>query len=53
MRYYPDDVREVFGVDHDTAILMGISFGYEDDNVAANRTRVGRVGIEENVAFKS
>lgn len=52
MRYYPDDVREVFGVDKDTAILLGISFGYEDLAVAANRTRVGRVGIEESVIFK-
>ncbi len=52
MRYYPDDVREVFGVEEDTAILLGISFGYEDESVAANRTRVGRAPLGENVVFK-
>lgn len=52
MRYYPDDVREVFGVGEDTAILLGISFGYEDESVAANRTRVGRAPLGENVVFK-
>lgn len=53
MRYYPDDVREVFGIDHDIAILMGISFGYEDTSVAANLTRVGREALSENVVFKN
>lgn len=52
MRYYPDDVREIFGIDHDIAILLGISFGYEDTAVAANRTRVGRVPMGESVVFK-
>ncbi|HET8705854.1 MAG TPA: nitroreductase [Pseudomonadales bacterium] len=51
MRYYPDDVREVFGVDNSIAILVGISFGYEDTSVAANRTRVGRAPLNENVKF--
>lgn len=53
MRYYPDDVREVFGVGENTAILLGISFGYEDEAVAANKTRVGRAPLGENVVFKS
>ncbi len=52
MRYYPDDVREVFGVGEKTAILLGISFGYEDEAVAANKTRVGREPLSENVVFK-
>lgn len=52
MRYYPDDVREVFGVGENTAILLGISFGYEDESVAANKTRVGRAPLGENVVFK-
>jgi len=51
MRYYPDDVRDVFGVDHKIAILVGISFGYEDPSIAANRTRVGRAPLGENVKF--
>ncbi len=52
MRYYPDDVREIFGAGPETAILFGISFGYEDESVAANRTRVGREPLSENVVFK-
>jgi nitroreductase len=52
MRYYPDDVRELFGEPESTAILCGISFGYEDTGVDANRTRVGRANISENVVFR-
>ncbi|MDF1780932.1 MAG: nitroreductase [Alcanivoracaceae bacterium] len=51
MRYYPDDVREIFGEPDTTGILCGISFGYEDKSVAANRTRVGRAPLAENVQF--
>ncbi|MDI1302954.1 MAG: nitroreductase [bacterium] len=53
MRYYPDDVREIFGVGDDVAILFGISFGYEDTAVAANRTRVGRAPLGDNVVFRN
>lgn len=53
MRYYPDDVREVFGLPEDIAIVLGISFGYEDAAVAANKTRVGRAPLGENVVFRN
>lgn len=52
MRYYPDDVREVFGLPDDIGIVLGISFGYEDESVPANRTRVGRAPLGENVVFR-
>jgi nitroreductase len=52
MRYYPSDVREVFGEPESTAILCGISFGYEDTEVPANKTRVGRAPLSENVIFR-
>ncbi|NNM51214.1 MAG: nitroreductase [Pseudomonadales bacterium] len=52
MRYYPDEVRDVFGLSQDTGILLGLSFGYEDKAVAANRTRVGRAPLSECVTFK-
>lgn len=51
MRYYPDDVREMFGEPETTAILCGISFGYEDTAVPANSTRVGRSALADNVSF--
>lgn len=53
MRYFPDDVREIFGEPDSTAILVGISFGYENPEVAANRTRVGRAPITDSVTFKT
>lgn len=51
MRYYPDLVREAFNLDPQTNILLGISFGYEDPEVPANKTRVGRDNIEQCVVF--
>ncbi|PNE02696.1 oxidoreductase [Alcanivorax sp. MD8A] len=51
MRYYPDDVRELLEIPESTAIVLGISFGYEDPEIAANRTRVGRVALGESVRF--
>ena len=51
MRYYPADVREVLGIPDTTAIVLGISFGYEDPDVAANKTRVGRVPLQDSVRF--
>lgn len=53
MRYFPNDVREVFGEPESTAILVDISFGYEDPSVAANRTRVGRAPLADSVTFKA
>lgn len=53
MRYFPNDVREIFGEPDSTVIMVGISFGYEDPAVAANRTRVGRAPLNDSVAFKS
>lgn len=53
MRYYPDVVRETFGLTEDVQILCGISFGYEDPEVPANRTRTTRVPASEHVTFKN
>ena len=51
LRYYPDLVRETFGISDEIGILVGISFGYEDKEVAANRTRTERASLEESVVF--
>jgi nitroreductase len=53
MRSYPDVVRAEFNVPDNIGILVGISFGYEDASVAANRTRTTRAPLGENVIFKS
>jgi len=48
---YPDIIREHFGLDDSLAVLIGISFGYEDTAVPANRTIVPRANIEDEVLF--
>lgn len=53
MRNYPDLVREAFDIQDETKILFGISFGYEDTSVPANRTRIKRDAISENIVFRS
>lgn len=52
MRAYPDLVREAFGLDSHVGILLGISFGYEDPSVAANRTRTVREPLSHAVTFR-
>lgn len=52
MGYYPADVRELFGIGDDIQILFGISFGYEDDSIAANAARTVRAPLVESVLFK-
>lgn len=52
MRAYPELVREAFGLGEDTGILLGISFGYEDPDVDANRTRTVREPLSNSVIFK-
>jgi nitroreductase len=52
LRNYPDVVRELFDVPAEVGILCGISFGYEDTVVPANRTRVGRQPLGTNVQFR-
>jgi nitroreductase len=51
LRSYPDVARELLEVPDDIGILCGISFGYEDTSVPANRTRVGRASLDSNVSF--
>lgn len=53
MRTYPDIIRREFGLSPDIGILVGLSFGYEDPTVDANRTRMTRSPLEENVTFLS
>ena len=48
---YPDIIREHFGLSDSLSVLMGISFGYEDSSVPANKTKVPRANIEEGITF--
>ncbi|MDG2421179.1 MAG: nitroreductase [Gammaproteobacteria bacterium] len=53
MRNYPDLVREAFNIEGGTKILFGISFGYEDESMPANKTRTIREDISANIEFRS
>ncbi|GAA6135283.1 nitroreductase [Oceaniserpentilla sp. 4NH20-0058] len=48
--YYPDIIRDFFDLKEDDGILFGISFGYEDKTIDANKTRTQRANIEEVVS---
>ncbi len=51
LRQYPELVREELGMPRELRLLCGVSLGYEDPGVAANRTRCGREPLETNVRF--
>ncbi|MFT4861951.1 MAG: nitroreductase [Pseudohongiellaceae bacterium] len=53
MRNYPDLVRDAFDITDETKILFGISFGYEDTAVPANKTKTTRDEISANVVFRA
>ena len=48
---FPDIVREQLGVAPNYRLLFGISFGYENIEIKANATRVGRAPIDDAVTF--
>ncbi len=48
---YPAIVRRELSIPEDIRILCGVSFGYEDTEVPANRTRQSREPINANTAF--
>jgi nitroreductase len=51
MRHYPDIPRKILGIPEQHAILFGIAFGYEDESVPANRTRIIKDDISQSVFF--
>lgn len=53
LRMYPNIVREEFGLGPEMRILAGISFGYEDESVAANRMRAPRLPLERTTIFRN
>ena len=48
---FPEIIRAHFDIAENIGILLGISFGYEDTTVPANRTRVPRAALGEQVRF--
>lgn len=52
LRAFPDVAAAFLEIPEDEQILCGLSFGYEDRDVAANRTRQPRDPVSENVFFR-
>jgi nitroreductase len=46
-----DITREMLEIPHTLRVLCGLSFGYEDESVPANRTRQARDATDRNVRF--
>ncbi|WP_298439651.1 nitroreductase [uncultured Ferrimonas sp.] len=53
LAYFPPLVKEVMGIPEQEGILVGISFGYEDPDVAANNARTSRAPLAQCVQFKN
>ena len=51
LRMYPDVIRRELGIPDELRIMCGVSFGYEDPQTPANRTRQSREPITNNVTF--
>ncbi len=51
LRLYPQIIRHELRIPDSLRIVCGVSFGYEDLTVPANRTRQTRSPIEHNVKF--
>jgi len=51
LRVYPDVIRRELGIPDELRIMCGVSFGYEDLQTPANRTRQSREPITSNVTF--
>lgn len=49
--YYPQAVKPALGIPDELGILCGISFGYEDVSVDANKTVTPRATLAEAVTF--
>ncbi len=51
LRAYEDITREELGIPESLRVVCGLSFGYEDESVPANRTRQARQALEQNVTL--
>lgn len=52
LRQYPHILRRELDIDESLRIMCGVSFGYEDTEVPANRTRQTREPLHTNVTWR-
>lgn len=48
---YPQIIRDHLGIQGSARLLLGVSFGFEDETIDANRARVGRETVPNSVRF--
>lgn len=48
---YPEVLRSELGIDDGLEILCGVAMGFEDKDFGANKLKIARRPIEENVVF--
>lgn len=53
LRQYPQIIRQELSIPENLRIMCGVSFGYEDTSVPANRCRQTREPLDNNVVFSS
>ena len=51
LAYYPEPVKAALNIPEEIGILVGLSFGYEDEQVPANKTRTPRADLLDAVSF--
>lgn len=51
LAYYPQPVKAALNIPDDIGLLVGVSFGYEDESVPANKTRTPRASLADSVSF--
>lgn len=48
---YPEVLRRELDIEERWTVLCGVAVGYEDTAFGANRLRIEREGVKENVVF--
>ncbi len=48
---FPDPIRDMFDLPEERGILFGMSFGYADEEVKANKARTDRAPLSDSVTF--
>jgi len=48
---FPDPVREVVNIPEENAIIVGLSFGYEEEGAQINSAKMPRASLEEMASF--
>jgi len=51
LRYYPEIPSRILNIPENIGILFGLTFGYEDTDIPANKTRIFKGDINTSVVF--